>query len=341
MTNMTPLAAACAIRGNPQARARVCRVAAKATFQFSAAGEVELDARSPYPMFDRDEPTPLGVLPRDDVPSPPGFSVYVLAAAHSPQPVPQTRVAACVGPHRRELAIFGDRVWEQGRPSPPEPFRHMPITYERAFGGRCDVLIDHDSPVRVQHPDNPHGRGVDFSASAEQLRELYGCPEGFPQYPSVVCLPNVEDPASLITQPGDTPQPAGWGPLPLDVPLNAKKLVEKAAQPGAAPEPGLPEVIPAELLRRAHPSWFLEGAPELPLPVRLEGLTPELRVDFRVPRLDLQLDYVLGSFSGTRPLEPIALTLLPEEMRFCMSYELEFQYALEPQEERSLRLRYD
>ncbi len=89
----------------------------------------------------------------------------------------------------RRLAVFGERRWRGGigvtEPGPPEPFDTIPLVHERAFGGaRCD-----DNPLGVGHPGSP----------AEPPR-----------------LPNLEDPAHLITSPRDTPPPACFGPIRVD-----------------------------------------------------------------------------------------------------------------------------
>ena len=43
-------------------------VVAKATYHIDAAGAARLDGEDAIPIFDRDIATPLGLLPRDDLP---------------------------------------------------------------------------------------------------------------------------------------------------------------------------------------------------------------------------------------------------------------------------------
>jgi uncharacterized protein YjbI with pentapeptide repeats len=102
--------------------------------------------------------------------------------APNAQPVTQCDVAFQVGEKRRLLRVFGNRYWEHtigtGAISEPTRFVEMPISYENAFGGEG-------------FKKNPVGKGIVKGK----------------------LLPNIEDPLQLIDSPGDTPSPAGFGPL--------------------------------------------------------------------------------------------------------------------------------
>ncbi len=88
----------------------------------------------------------------------------------------------------RRLVVFGDRRWKSGilgdAPTDPEPFTALPLTYERAFGGRG-------------FESNPVGTGHRGGAAAGEIARL----------------PNVEDPAHLIMRHDETPPPAGFAPI--------------------------------------------------------------------------------------------------------------------------------
>jgi hypothetical protein len=123
----------------------------------------------------------------DNCPPKPGTDVVLVGQAHSRKAVTALDVGLAVGPLRKTLRVTGDRVWYQGvgwRMTDPKPFRAMPLTYERAFGGD-------------REPRNPVGTGCIGSKGQER--------------PEHVPLPNVEDPANLIQSPGDRPAPAGVG----------------------------------------------------------------------------------------------------------------------------------
>src|SRR5262249_26571503 len=131
--------------------------------------------------------------------SPPklGTDVVLVGQAHSDRPVTELDVGLQVGPVRKVLRVFGDRVWYRGplgwSPTAPRPFRAVPLTYERAFGGE-----DAAGPDKPQREDrNPVGTGFVGSGGTERIDHLP--------------LPNLEDPANLISSPGDRPAPVGVG----------------------------------------------------------------------------------------------------------------------------------
>lgn len=62
----------------------------------------------------------------------------------------ERRVRLKVGAATREIAVFGDRTWLDWKTiSKPALFSRLPLTYDRAFGGRCDLYLDPDSPLEV------------------------------------------------------------------------------------------------------------------------------------------------------------------------------------------------
>ena len=92
-------------------------------------------------------------------------------------------VRICLGQRGKSLYVFGPRKWETGGiPSQPLPITSMPVDYFHAFGGE-------------KYDINPDGMGYQDGK-----------------------LPCVEYPDHLVSSPGDTPMPAGFGPLALDSP---------------------------------------------------------------------------------------------------------------------------
>jgi hypothetical protein len=110
-------------------------------------------------------------------------------------------VALKGGSIHKRVRVFGDRHWERRvlgyAASAPKPFVTMPLVYERAFGGIDDTASD---------PKN-HGAemrnlvGVGFRLNSDH-QVIHGSP-----------LPNLEDPASLISSWSDKPRPMCFGPL--------------------------------------------------------------------------------------------------------------------------------
>jgi uncharacterized protein YjbI with pentapeptide repeats len=136
------------------------------------------------------------------MPKPKG-EVLVWGKCFSPdgRPTPASQVHFRMGAVEKGAYVFGDRHWNKTALgmtiSDPEPFVEMPVTYERAFGGKS-------------FERNPAGKGMDAvnSASGNEARPL----------------PNIEDPKHLIGSPGDRPEPRGFGPLDCAWPQRSKKL---------------------------------------------------------------------------------------------------------------------
>jgi hypothetical protein len=175
-----------------------------------------------------------------------------------------------VGPAVKQVRVTGDRVWVRTmgsvRATEPLPFSRMPLCYERAFGG-----WDRSSPDPASHtfhPRNPVGTGFRSPQSPfeEGLR-----------------LPNLEDPADLLTRLGDVVRPAGFGFLSPD-------WQPRLALAGTFDERWQKErmpLYPADFDRR----FFNAGSPGLVTathlrgdePVLVENASPLGRLSFRLP----------------------------------------------------------
>lgn len=130
-----------------------------------------------------------------------------------------------VGPVRKRLRVWGDRVVEldaQRRPrfSTPEPFTRMPLTWSRAYGGRdiaAEAALRRTALPRasridigvVAYPRNPAGCGYRVASDASGL--------------AGAAAPNFEDPCDPATADRllsrelldwiDRPAAAGFGPV--------------------------------------------------------------------------------------------------------------------------------
>jgi len=137
----------------------------------------------------------------------PGTDVVIKAHAHSLDgPVPSMDVSVAVHDVGRSLRprffkrlrVIGDRsvvvdpLTRERTFSAPAPFVEMPLTWERAYGGRDDAALARHVPDEVdellgtadlyRYPRNDVGCGYTVSGDLSALR-----------------LPNVEDPADLLT----------------------------------------------------------------------------------------------------------------------------------------------
>jgi hypothetical protein len=345
LINRTSLAAALSVGPVLGAPRRFGMVVAKATFRIHPDGSVTAETAEPIPLFDDDQETELGLFPRDNLPRMDlAFEVILLGSAHA-QPgyaVSAMTAALSVGRVRRELAVFGDREWVAGgigappQISPPQPFQQMPLSYTRAFGGTCEVLIDVESPVDVSDAVNPAGRGFDPAPLAKRLAEGIGVPAGYPRFDPRRLLPNLEHPQQLIRSWSDTPRPYTWATVPLSSVLHVERGL--VVDPNAA-DPDVQVMVSDGFYHRAHPDWVID-LPEPEAVVTLYGLTAGQPVlSFRLPLLRVLGDYIMGSESGTFELAPQMLVLLPDEMRFYLVYRRVFGVPFVPEQERSMRLR--
>src|SRR5262249_22509486 len=109
---------------------RVLSVCVKATFTLVRGGPAVLAPIQDPIRTDDAAPDLVPLKPRADV----LFTGHIHAPGGAPA---ESLIArARVGTFQKSLSINGDRTWvpsfEGLRPSPPIPFRRMPLTYDRA-----------------------------------------------------------------------------------------------------------------------------------------------------------------------------------------------------------------
>ncbi len=168
------------------------------------------------------------------------------------------RVRLQVGAVDKTLLVVGDRRWERGAMTEPEPFREIPLSYERAFGGEG-------------YPLNPLGKGF--------------APVETPAGP-VHALPNVEDPRAPVQSIGDRRPPAGFGPLDFSWPQRAAKAGTYDARWLKERFPGLADDVDWGLFNAAPDDQQLDGFFRGDEGFALEGMHPRLpRVEGRLPGL--------------------------------------------------------
>jgi len=228
----------------------------------------------------------------DMVPEKPGIDCVL--RGHAWAPTTNTReldVTFAVGPVRKTVKVFGERVWQKRlglcAASKPVPFEKIPLSYERAFGG-----MDKSGDNAAEHEfcaENPVGVG--FRARRSRLKV-----DG-------AALPNLEDPKSLLKKPSDRPKAAGFG-------MVAPAWQPRVRHAGTHDEhwrkylsPLLPDdfdprfyCAAAEGLTSAA---FLQGDEEVlvenaspvgRLQLRLPGVRPRVTLRRDLRRLDLSLD---------------------------------------------------
>lgn len=111
------------------------------------------------------------------------------------KPRPGSMLRVKVGKLEKTLYVIGNRNWQRRSPTEPEPFAKMPITWEKAFGGKG-------------YSRNPLGKGI------APIKTEHG-----QTHP----LPNIELPGMLIQSKKDRPEPAGLGPINMMWPQRFSK----------------------------------------------------------------------------------------------------------------------
>lgn len=227
------------------------------------------------------------------------------ACAPEARAVRQLPVSVAVADRRKELSVFGDRVWLGDRVSAPEPFVRMPLLFERAYGG----TLEREGETLACDERNPVGRFVAAQYAQERRDGLDGEP-----------LPNIEEPTALIRALGDRPPPVGLGPL-------APHWAGRAQYAGTYDQdwqvnraPYAPDDFSRRYFNSAAPGMVYPGWLQGGEPVCVKGMHPEGDWAFNLPRVSLS---VRANVNGSeQALEPQLETLLlqPGQRQLVMSW---------------------
>jgi hypothetical protein len=229
----------------------------------------------------------------------------VLVAGHAYAPegevVTETDIGFRVGPVKKVLRVFGDRIWERFGASAPEPFDRIPLRYERAFGG-----VD----IKSAHPEsdwewrNPVGKG--FAVSRSNAKGL--------------TLPNFEYPNQLIRSWRDRPAPAGVGPIDSYWQPRAAFAGTYDDEWNKTRYPLLPEDFDDRFYQCVPPDQqaprFLQGGE----PVSLLNLTPSGSLHFVLPtlRFNLETRFYDGTWEFHKSPKLHSVILEPDFPRFSL-----------------------
>lgn len=172
-------------------------------------------AREPSPIILSDEhygaPESTSVRVESDLaPHKAGTDVVVLGSVHAPSRVTGLDVLISVGPVRRVVRVFGDRVWARGasgyQPSSPQPFTSMPLTWERAFGGVDPEARGHETQGQGAQGQGAQAQGLAHPPSAGTFDERNPLGVGF-----VGARARVEHhPPAQPRRSARAPRGAGW-----------------------------------------------------------------------------------------------------------------------------------
>lgn len=215
-------------------------------------------------------PIALSQLPSGEVldaAMPKGHAEVLLAgSAYAPgaEPVARMTMRLAVGPIDKHLCAVGDREWLYGlmpfyQVTPPAPFRVMPITDERAYGG-------------PNYADNPQGSGYIGRRAAALVGENRGR------------MPNIEYADEPVRSNRRRYTPAGFGPIDIRRPVRARKAGTYDQKWIAHDFPGLADDVDWTLFNAAPADQQFDGDFAGGAPYRLEGMHPELpAIEGRLP----------------------------------------------------------
>ncbi|PKN09837.1 MAG: hypothetical protein CVU73_02530 [Deltaproteobacteria bacterium HGW-Deltaproteobacteria-8] len=212
----------------------------------------------PKPVMDQGIPKPRG-------------EVLVTGSCHAPrgQMRPASQVRVRVGEVDKKLSVYGDRYWKNGLITEAEPFVEMPIVWPNAYGGEGFAK-------------NPLGKGI----------HKLPMPDGS----MLVPLPNLELPAQQIGSPGQSPDPAGFGPLDLMWPQRLGKSGTYDEKWKNERWPYFPDDMNYEFFNMACADQFATGYFEGGEAVTIENMHPDLPViQTTLPRLRMRCFVTLNT----------------------------------------------
>jgi hypothetical protein len=208
--------------------------------------------------------------------------VLLHGSAYAPagRAVERVTVSLRVGGMHKSFDVVGNRVWQAGafslRVSKPVPFVKMPFSYDNAFGG-TDRSKGEPDTFRSYLPN--HG-GIGWHEYLDT------------KFLDNTALPNTEETGRPVTNPKGNYRPMALGPI-------ARQLPERARWAGTYDQKWLDDVSPFlpndfdERYFQSAPSEqqvdYLNGGEE----VELVNLTPSGRTAFKVPKLDMPVEFSL------------------------------------------------
>jgi hypothetical protein len=260
--------------------AEIWLVVVKCTFDIHPDGSTTITEEQPpvtlvAEYFDPDRPADSSLKYDSDlVRTKATTDVIVLGTAYSPggEPVTELEVGVRVGTLAKRLRVVGDRSWQAGSSSAPQPFAQMPIVYERAYGG----IDGNTRNSRLPQWDSRNPSGTGFATSESAL-------DG-------VALPNIEYPDQLVRRWKDRPVPAGFGPIAAHWQPRADLTGTYDLQWQQKRFPLVPDDFDDRHYQCApfdqQARQFLKGGE----PVVLSHLTPAGEMRFELPRVFLALE---------------------------------------------------
>lgn len=216
----------------------------------------------------------------DYAPRKPRCDVLLNGSAYAPNgnPAERVRVGLRVGSMNKVFDVVGNRVWQEVMATisstPPAPFTVMPISYENAFGG-IDNSLEH---VGERHAYLPNHAGKGFFHNLDTY--VYS---GKP-------LPNTEESHDPVTMPNGKYRPMAFGPV-------GRAWEPRPRFAGTYDQDWVDNVfpfLPADFDERYYQAAPADQQIEYPRggeQVTLYNLTPQGRVDFKLPTISVPVTF--------------------------------------------------
>ncbi len=235
----------------------------------------------------------------------PSTDITLLGSAHAPRgkAAESVLVSMQAGPVKKDLLVFGERVFQAGItgpvPSHPIPFIQKPLLYEFAYGG-----MDTSDPDPSRHgfdPRNPIGRGFALHSKA-----LYQQPAPCIEYPN---------------RDMQTAGPAGLGPIAS----YWEPRLSYGGSYGSAWEKSKKPLLPDDYDDRASlcapadqqaPAYLRGGEP-----VILQNLSRAGLLRFTLPSISLALHTAIGAKAEQHPAYLVSVIIEPDDMRLRLVWQ--------------------
>lgn len=282
-------------------------VATRGTFSIRSDGSImvaeQQEPVSRVPRYLGDSATSGLLFDSDFVFSKLATDVVVVGEAWASRgrPVSSVDVQLRVADVRKTLRVHGERRWRRSGAGAKltldraEPFVHMPITYERAWGGRDPEGENSSWPL------NPIGRG--FARRAEALIHT--------------AAPNIENPREPVTEAAMAPSaPAGFGALSPNWAQRLKYAGTYDERWQQERAPLWPEDFDHRFFQISsedqRSSGFLKGGE----PCELHNMTSDVEtLRFHLPRITINTTTHFRDRIESRPADLHLVVLEPEERR--------------------------
>ncbi|BBA71584.1 DUF2169 domain-containing protein [Geobacter sulfurreducens] len=237
----------------------------------------------------------------------PGTDCILLGHAWAPKVgVESVDVTLAVGPVRKTVRVFGERIWMKClgmvSMSRTAPFEKIPLLWERAFGGADATWSDpkhHEFCL-----ENPVGRGILAKRTKQEIDGLR--------------LPNLEDPTHLIRNTDDHPRPMGFGPIPPHWQPRAKYAGTYDDHWRKYVTPLLPEDMDSRFHSSAPPGLMsnrhLSGTEQ----VLVANASRNGRLEFTLPGIAPRVSVAIGATVHELKMQLDTLIVEPDEERFVL-----------------------